>query len=171
MIHALKADILRHMFVGVYGLGRFGSFWASCLAASGCRVAAYSRSDHPLPPGVERGSEDEVLNADVLFFAVSISSFESVLERVGSRIGRDTIVMDTCSVKIYPAKWMREHIPSDRYMIATHPMFGPDSGASGIKGLPIVMCPKGTLAAAQEKYYEIGKQHNMQKYGQACKQF
>ena len=36
--------------------------------------------------------------------------------------------------------------------------------------LPIVMCPKGTLAAAQEKYYEIGKQHNMQKYGQACKQ-
>ena len=37
------------------------------------------------------------------------------------------------------------------------------------RNLPIVMCPKGTLAAAQEKYYEIGKQHNMQKYGQACK--
>ena len=138
------------MFVGVYGLGRFGSFWASCLASSGCRVAAYSRSDHPLPPGVERGSEDEVLNADVLFFAVSISSFESVLERVGSRIGRDTIVMDTCSVKIYPAKWMREHIPSDRYMIATHPMFGPDSGAAGIKGLPLVMCP---ISPADDERY------------------
>ena len=26
-------------------------------------------------------------------------------------------------------------------MIATHPMFGPDSGAAGINGLPLVMCP------------------------------
>ncbi len=129
------------MLVGVYGLGRFGSFWASCLKSAGCRVIAYSRSEHPLPEGVERGSEEEVLNADALFFAVSISSFESVLKRVGSRIGENTIVMDTCSVKIYPAKWMKENIPQSRFMIATHPMFGPDSGANGVKGLPLVMCP------------------------------
>lgn len=49
--------------------------------------------------------------------------------------------MDTCSVKIYPAKWMKENIPSDRFMIALHPMFGPDSGKNGVEGLPIVMCP------------------------------
>ena len=64
-----------------------------------------------------------------------------MLKRVGSRIGKDTIVMDTCSVKIYPAKWMKENIPSDRFMIALHPMFGPDSGKNGVDGLPIVMCP------------------------------
>ena len=129
------------MLAGIYGLGRFGSFWASCLKDAGCRVIAYSRSEHPLPEGVERATEDEVLNADLLFFAVAISSFESVLKRVGSRIGKDTIAMDTCSVKIYPSKWMKENIPEDRFMIATHPMFGPDSGAHGLKGLPIVMCP------------------------------
>ena len=129
------------MEAAVYGLGRFGSFWAECLYRAGCSVSAYSRSEHPLPEGVRRATEEEVLNAPVLFFAVAISSFESVLKRVGSRIGRDTIVLDTCSVKILPARWMKENIPSDRFMIATHPMFGPDSGAHGLKGLPIVMCP------------------------------
>ena len=99
------------MDVGVYGLGRFGTFWASCLAEAGCNVKAYSRSEHPLPPGVARGSEEEILTSQYLFFAVSISSFESVLKRVGSRIGKDTVVMDTCSVKILPRRWMRENIP------------------------------------------------------------
>lgn len=129
------------MEAAVYGLGRFGSFWAECLRNAGLDVKAYSRSEHPLPEGVSRCTEDEALNADLLFFAVSISAFEDVLKRVGMKIGQNTIVMDTCSVKIYPAKWMKENIPEDRYKIALHPMFGPDSGRNGIKGLPIVMCP------------------------------
>ena len=36
--------------------------------------------------------------------------------------------------------------------------------------LPIVMCRKGALAAAQEKYYEIGRSHNMERYADACRQ-
>lgn len=36
--------------------------------------------------------------------------------------------------------------------------------------LPIVMCRKGALAAAQEKYYEIGRSHNMARYADACRQ-
>ena len=40
------------MDVGVYGLGRFGSFWAAALAGH-LAVGAWSRSpSHPLPPGV-----------------------------------------------------------------------------------------------------------------------
>ena len=129
------------MEAAVYGLGRFGSFWAECLYKAGCSVSAYSRSEHSLPPGVRRATEEEVLNAPVLFFAVAISSFEGVLKRVGRKIGKETVVLDTCSVKILPSKWMKENIPDDRFMIATHPMFGPDSGAAGLKGLPITMCP------------------------------
>lgn len=41
---------------------------------------------------------------------------------------------------------------------------------SGNRPLPIVMCPKGTLAAAQAKYYDIGKQYNMERYNNVCKQ-
>ena len=62
--------------------------------------------------------------------------------------------MDTCSVKILPRRWMRENIPSDRFMIATHPMFGPDSGRNGVKGLPIVMCP---ISPAEDERYRSVK--------------
>ena len=141
------------MDVGIYGLGRFGSFWAGCLAKAGCSVIAYSRHEHPLPESVRRGTEDEVLNAPYLFFAVSISAFEEVLKAVAPRIGRDTVVMDTCSVKIYPRRWMREYVSPDNFMIATHPMFGPDSGAHGLKGLPVVMCPVTT--ADDSRYREV----------------
>ena len=144
--------MLTGMKAAVYGLGRFGSFWAECLYKAGCDVIAYSRSEHPMPEGVRKADEDEVLSAPVLFFCVAISSFESVLKRVGSRIGRDTVVMDTCSVKIMPSQWMKENIPADRTIIATHPMFGPDSGRNGVKGLPLVMCP---VSPANEKYDEM----------------
>lgn len=129
------------MEIGVYGLGRFGTFWAKCLAEAGCTVRAWSRSEHPLPSGVEKASEDEVLSSDYLFYCVAISSFEEVLSRTAPRIGKDTVVMDTCSVKIYPRNWMVKYVNPSNCIIATHPMFGPDSGAHGLKGLPVVMCP------------------------------
>ena len=138
------------MDVGIYGLGRFGSFWAGCLAKAGCSVIAYSRHEHPLPEGVRKADEEEVLTAPVLFFCVAISSFENVLKRVGKLIGKDTVVMDTCSVKILPSRWMKDNISSEHTIIATHPMFGPDSGAAGIKGLPLVMCP---ISPADDERY------------------
>ena len=51
------------MKVAVYGLGRFGSFWAECLYKAGCDVIAYSRSAHEMPEGVRRAEEEEVLNS------------------------------------------------------------------------------------------------------------
>lgn len=141
------------MTIGVYGLGRFGSFWAETLSRTGNSVIAYSRSSHALPEGVEMGSEDEVLSSDLLFFCVAISSFEEVLEKVGGRIGKDTIVMDTCSVKTYPTLWMEKHLGTNIYKIATHPMFGPDSGRNGVAGLPVVMC----AISEKDKRYESVK--------------
>ncbi len=70
------------MTVGVYGLGRFGSFWAEMLARS-VPVCAYSRSaDRPTPPGVRRVGEDEVLAQPVIFLCVAISAVEDVLARI-----------------------------------------------------------------------------------------
>lgn len=140
------------MKIGVYGLGRFGSFWAKLLAESGANVIAYSRSAHDVPENVSIASEEEVLKAPYIFFCVSISSFESVLKRVGNMIGKDSVVMDTCSVKTYPAKWLDEYVPKDIYKIATHPMFGPDSGAHGVAGLPLVMCP---ISQIDERYMKV----------------
>ena len=140
------------MKIGVYGLGRFGSFWAGALSKAGCEVIAYSRSPHEMPEGVSSASEEEVLSAPYIFFAVTISAFEEVLKRVGSKVGKDSVVLDTCSVKTYPSKWMKMYLPKETYKIATHPMFGPDSGCNGLEGLPIVMCP---ISEIDERYNKV----------------
>jgi len=132
------------MKIGVYGLGRFGSFWAGSIKRNtpDATVIAYSRNEHPVPEGVVLGSEDEVLSCDMIFFCVAISAFESVLKRVAPKISKDSIVMDTCSVKTYPAIWMKKYLgPTGCHMVATHPMFGPDSARNGVEGLPLVLCP------------------------------
>ena len=136
--------------IGVYGMGRFGSFWAKELAKHGFSVIGYGRSAKTAPEGVKLGSEDEVLACPVLFYCVSISAFSEVLDHTCSRIADHTVVMDTCSVKIYPAKLMQEKLPKQVQCIATHPMFGPDSGKDGVEGLPMVIsgvrCSSETLS-------------------------
>ena len=129
MIYCLDcpfSTMISPMRIGIYGLGRFGTFFASTLRKGGAEVIAYSRSAHEVPEGVELATEDEVLNADYLVFTVTIGAFRSVLQKVASRIGRNTVVIDTCSVKTEPSKWMEAELPDYIYRIATHPMFGPD---------------------------------------------
>lgn len=129
------------MVVGIYGLGRFGRFFGSVLAEH-YPVAAWNRTElETVPEGIRLVSEEEVLQADVLFFCVSISAFAEVLQRTGPRIGTNTIVMDTCSVKVGPVEWMLEYLPAEVRIVGCHPMFGPDSGSGGVAGLPMVLCP------------------------------
>lgn len=122
-------------------MGRFGSFWAKTLADHGFEVIGYSRRNKVVPDGVKLGTEEEVLGCSALFYCVSISAFKDVLSQTASRIGEHTVVMDTCSVKLYPADLMRKLLPDTVQTIATHPMFGPDSAKNGVAGLPLVICP------------------------------
>lgn len=140
------------MNIGVYGLGRFGAFWAKQLAEHGHTVVGYSRHSKEEIKNVKLVSEEEVLKQPVIYFCVSISAFKTVIEKVADRIAEKSIVVDTCSVKLYPAKIMRETLPSNVYSIASHPMFGPDSGKNGVTGLPLVI---SSVNCPQEEYNEI----------------
>jgi prephenate dehydrogenase len=129
------------MKIGVYGLGRFGSFWASSLAKR-FPVYGYNRSPLSNPPnGVTMVPLEELMACDTIILCVAISSFKQVLRSLLPYIRPTTVIMDTCSVKIYPASVMNQLLPLDVEIIATHPMFGPDSGKDGIEGLPLVFSP------------------------------
>jgi prephenate dehydrogenase len=143
------------MTVGVYGLGRFGSFWAEVLAQS-VPVCAYSRStDRPTPRGVRRVGEEEVLAQPVIFLCVAISAVEEVLARMRGRLSREVMVMDTCSVKTYPVRLMEKMLPATVSILGTHPMFGPDSARGGVKGLPMILCPARVAARDLESWREF----------------
>jgi prephenate dehydrogenase len=129
------------MDAAVYGLGRFGSFWAATLAKH-LDVGTWSRSPaHPVPQGARAVTEDEALGAPVIFLCVAISAFEDVVSRIGPRIGPGSVVFDTCSVKMHPVDVMRRLLPPRAGIVASHPMFGPDSARNGLAGLPMILCP------------------------------
>lgn len=127
------------MVIGIYGLGRFGTFWASTLSKI-AEVQAYSRNSS-VPDGVKSVSEEELCKSDILFLCNSISSVEEVCNRISGKLKKGMIVADTCSVKVYPIQMMLKTLPDDVHILGTHPMFGPDSGRNGVEGLPVAVCP------------------------------
>jgi prephenate dehydrogenase len=141
--------------IGVYGLGRFGSFWAEALARF-ADVCAYSRTpERATPAGVRRVGEDEVLSQPALVLCVAISAVEEVLSRTRGRLRPGTVVMDTCSVKTYPVGLMERLLPPSVSILGTHPMFGPDSARGGLRGLPMILCPGRIAAREVERWREF----------------
>jgi prephenate dehydrogenase len=85
----------------------------------------------------------DALAADVIFYCVPISAFETTLEEhaplFAALPGTRTLI-DTLSVKVYPREVFERHLPAEYQAMLTHPMFGPDSVAvGGLAGQPIVL--------------------------------
>ncbi|MDA3956414.1 prephenate dehydrogenase/arogenate dehydrogenase family protein [Oceanispirochaeta sp.] len=143
------------MQIAVYGLGRFGSFWASLLSKS-FQVKGYSRNpDRMTPEGVLRVSLEELMDCHVLFLCNAISSMEQVLPVIAPLLKPGTLVVDTCSVKVYPVDLMKKYLPDSVEILGSHPMFGPDSGKNGVQGLPIVLCKE----RIKDDHYILWKDH------------
>ncbi|MGA2764467.1 MAG: prephenate dehydrogenase/arogenate dehydrogenase family protein [Spirochaetia bacterium] len=143
------------MAIGVYGLGRFGYFWAELLGRHE-PVFAYSRDPaRPVPPGVKRVGEDELASLPVIFLCVAISALDEVLQRMRGRFSPGSLIMDTCSVKSYPVALMRKLLPDSVSILGTHPMFGPDSARNGVRGLPLILCPARVADRDAQRWREF----------------
>src|SRR3990167_6883060 len=106
--------------VGIIGYGRFGKVLAEILK-SDCSIKIYDKKF----PGMD--TLDEVLTASTLFIAVPIRHFEKTIIDIAPKLQTGTTVIDVCSVKLHPISVMKKHLPSTIDIIATHPLFGPDS--------------------------------------------
>ncbi|MFP4301826.1 MAG: prephenate dehydrogenase/arogenate dehydrogenase family protein [Spirochaetaceae bacterium] len=131
----------RAPLIGVYGLGRFGRFWADLLSRR-MRVIGASRSrKDTLPEGVTQCAPEELVEAEAVFLCVAISAMEESSATLSGLLRPEQLVLDTCSVKVYPSRVMEERFAPEQPLIATHPMFGPDSARNGVRGLPIIVHP------------------------------
>ncbi len=137
--------------VSVYGYGRFGKLWADILKKD-FHVKVYSRrglKPEDINPGIEITDLERLHDTDALFYCVAISSLESVLKETKKLHKTECIYFDTCSVKVEPVRWMKQQLPEKSQIIATHPMFGPDSYDAAIDKLPMVMC---NISASEEHF-------------------
>ena len=129
------------MIVGVYGLGRFGRFWAELLTQKFDVVCTNRSPGRPIPEGARRCAPSDLSECDTVFLCTAISSIGAVTRELAPLLSPGTTVIDTCSVKVYPVRMMEDNLPSSIRIIASHPMFGPDSGRGGVASLPMIMWP------------------------------
>lgn len=145
---------------GIIGYGRFGKLWSTCLAPYG-KVFVYDekfaadKKPRELSSGVITAPLGDVVAVNMLFLAVPVSVFSACCHQIAPLLSPTTIVVDVCGVKVYPARTMQEILPRKQPIIATHPLFGPDSVALlGLAGRRIVLSP---LRASTKEIAELKK--------------
>jgi len=84
----------------------------------------------------------------VLLLGVSCSSVDEVISKIDVVVQPGTLMVDVGPVKVGPVDFMRRLLPCHIDIVETHPLFGPQSAATGINGLKIAVCPvQGTRHA------------------------
>lgn len=128
----------RAMEIGIIGYGRFGKLLAEQLSKY-LEVFVYDEKNLEVKHGV-KSSLEQVCEKDMIIPAVPISKFEDCIKRIKDKIRDDALVIDVCSVKEHPVNVMKKHLPKSCKILATHPLFGPDSIGKALKGKKIVLC-------------------------------
>ena len=140
--------------IGIIGFGRFGKLAAYYLAQD-FDVFVHTRADKTAEiarTGARSGSLAEVCRQDIVIPCVPISVFKGFLKTIAPLIKPDGLIVDVCSVKEYPIRWMNQIMPNTVSILATHPMFGPDSASDSLNGRKICLCK---VKISEKRYRKI----------------
>jgi len=147
--------------IGIIGFGRFGKLVSHYLARD-LEVYVYNRSDKSSEiarTGAHPASLVTVCRQDIVIPCVPISAFRDNLKAMAPLLGSESLVIDVCSVKEYPVRWMTAELPEYVSILATHPMFGPDSAADSLQDRKICLC----RVRIEEKRYNQVKEYLLAK--------
>ena len=111
--------------VGIIGFGRFGKILSNILQR-GFDIKIYDKNPNLKLTNVKFVSLDEIVQEKNIFIAVPIRNFKDIIKNIAPKLNNTTII-DVCSVKMEPVKIMKSFLPQNVGIIATHPLFGPDS--------------------------------------------
>jgi len=143
--------------IGIIGFGSFGQFIHNFLKP---HFNVFVHDTH-LPEKIIESTHfqnvtlDEVLDIDLLILCVPVQFLEKTLIDIKDKLKKGTLVIDVSSVKMKPIELMKKHLPQNVDILGTHPLFGPQSGANGIKGLNMVLCPVRLSEAKSRCIYQF----------------
>lgn len=153
------------MKFGIVGYGRFGQLWANALLPFG-EVIVYEKNlnTNLQNTDIKMTTLQEVVQADVIFLLIPISEFERTCEQIKPFLNPQSLLVDCCSVKIYPVTVMQKIFGDTRGLFATHPLFGPDSvkKSGSFSGHKIAVCPIRCSEDEQKKMETLFKKLDLQ---------
>jgi prephenate dehydrogenase len=139
--------------IGIIGFGRFGELAARYLVRD-ARVVVYDsggKGTRIEAVGARPADLETTCDQEMVLLCVPISHMQTQLKAIAPLLKPGTVVIDVCSVKVYPVRWMTELLPAEVEILPTHPMFGPDSAAETLAGAKIVLCRDRISRANYEK--------------------
>lgn len=134
----------RHVSIGIIGFGAFGRLMARHAAP------CFDIRVYDIMPDLDREARrlgvtpttfEGAASCDVVVLATPVPSFEAVVTAVARCCRPGALIADVGSVKVAPAALMQDILPATVDIVATHPLFGPQSARDGVRGLKIALCP------------------------------
>lgn len=140
----MSRDDNQQMTIGIIGFGAFGQLAARYLNPY-FPLYAHDPAANPEHAaridGVTFTGREETAACDIVILATPVASLGGVVEAIAPHLRPGALVLDVGSVKVAPADIMRRGLPQYVDIVATHPLFGPQSARDGIAGLKIALCP------------------------------
>lgn len=132
------------MRISIFGFGDFGQLLTKHLVER-AEVSVYNRNHHRTEEikalGAQPVSLQEGAKAEVVILAVTLDALESTLKNIAPYLSPGTLVMDVTSVKVKPVEIMKRLVPANCQILATHPLFGPQTASQSLAGHKIVVDP------------------------------
>lgn len=144
----MSCDNNQHIKIGIIGFGAFGQLIARHLNPyfqlyAYDPVADLERTERI--HGVTLTSMEQVARCNIVILATPVATLDRVVAMIAPHLRPGALVLDVGSVKVGPADIMQRDLPMHVDIVATHPLFGPQSARDGIAGLKIAVCPvRGT---------------------------
>lgn len=152
------------MKLAIIGFGRLGSHLSKFMQEH-FDILVYDKDISKKKQVKEQGLQwcqdlKEISQADIVVPFVPISAFEQTVQEIAKYLKENALVVDVCSVKVLPVEHMQKHLPAHAQILATHPMFGPDSTENTLFGQKLVVCP---IRIDDKLYTDI--KHFLNKFG------
>jgi prephenate dehydrogenase len=137
---------------GIIGFGSFGAFLAQKLDPH-MRVKVFAKGHKG---GKWAAALHDVAKADYVVLAVPFDAYEEVLQLLKKELSPRSVLVDVCSVKEKPIAAIKAALPNQP-LVATHPLFGPESAKHSLKGHKLVICPEASDPAAMAELIVFAK--------------
>ncbi len=127
--------------VGLIGFGAFGRLTTRHLAPHVPLIAYDPALTETSLDGIQLADLAAVAGQDIVVLAAPVNALESVVAAIAPHLKPGALVLDVGSVKVGPARILRNGLPENVEILGTHPLFGPQSARDGVAGRKIALCP------------------------------
>lgn len=139
--------------LGLIGVGAFGAFCIQHLKPYFSITTHDPHRDLTAVAGVRVGDLAAAAGCDIVVLAVPTAAIGAVARAITPHLRPGALVLDVGSIKSQPLALLDAMLPPEVDIVGTHPLFGPQSGRDGIRGLRLTLCPaRGRRAAGVARF-------------------